>query len=93
LSKETGLQPGTAYPILLRLEHEGRVASRCQQQLPARQLPFDHSPVTAYREHDASGGLAGEVTGAAALREPHGGRILQFGDGQRGPVLPSRARR
>ena len=23
LSEETGLQPGTAYPILLRLEHEG----------------------------------------------------------------------
>jgi len=28
LSEETGLQPGTAYPILLRLEHEGWVASR-----------------------------------------------------------------
>ena len=28
LSEETGLQPGTAYPILLRLEDEGWVASR-----------------------------------------------------------------
>ena len=28
VSEETGLQPGTAYPILLRLEHEGWVASR-----------------------------------------------------------------
>ena len=30
LSEETGLQPGTAYPILLRLEHEGwwRAAGR-----------------------------------------------------------------
>jgi hypothetical protein len=28
VASETGLQPGTAYPILLRLEHEGWVASR-----------------------------------------------------------------
>ena len=30
LSEEAGLQPGTAYPILLRLEHEGWVSSRCE---------------------------------------------------------------
>jgi PadR family transcriptional regulator PadR len=28
LSEETGLMPGTAYPILLRLEHEGWLTSR-----------------------------------------------------------------
>src|SRR5271165_7334876 len=28
--------------------------ARRARQLPARQLPFDHSPVTVYREHDAS---------------------------------------
>jgi PadR family transcriptional regulator len=42
LSEETGLQPGTAYPILLRLEHEGWVASRWEdidpraEKCPAR---------------------------------------------------------
>ena len=34
LSEETGLQPGTAYPILLRLEHEGWVASRWEDVDP-----------------------------------------------------------
>ena len=29
-------------------------AARRAGQLPARQLPFDHIPVTVYREHDAS---------------------------------------
>jgi hypothetical protein len=31
-----------------------RTAARRARQLPARQLPFDHIPVTVYREHDAS---------------------------------------
>jgi len=34
LSEETGLQPGTAYPILLRLEHEGWVTSRWEDVDP-----------------------------------------------------------
>ena len=29
-------------------------AAQRARQLPARQLPFDHVPVTVYREHDAS---------------------------------------
>ena len=36
LSEETGLQPGTAYPILLRLEHEGWVTSRWEDVDPRR---------------------------------------------------------
>src|SRR6202035_1125068 len=41
LSEETGLQPGTAYPILLRLEHEGWVTSRWEDIEPraARSRP------------------------------------------------------
>jgi PadR family transcriptional regulator, regulatory protein PadR len=31
LSEQTGLLPGTAYPILLRLENEGWVTSRWEQ--------------------------------------------------------------
>jgi PadR family transcriptional regulator, regulatory protein PadR len=34
-SEEAGLQPRTAYPILLRLEHEGWVSSRCEDVGPA----------------------------------------------------------
>jgi hypothetical protein len=36
LSEETGLMPGPAYPILLRLEHEGWVTSRWEDVDPRR---------------------------------------------------------
>ncbi len=61
LSEETGLQPGTAYPILLRLEHEGWVASRWEdidpraEKRPARR----YYRLTAGSAVQASAALAG----------------------------------
>src|ERR1700753_2647643 len=39
LSQQTGLQPGTAYPILLRLEQEGWVTSRWEDIDPPAEKP------------------------------------------------------
>src|SRR5436305_2414415 len=61
LSEETGLQPGTVYPILLRLEHEGWVASRWEdidprtEKRPARR----YYRLTADGAFEASAALAG----------------------------------
>jgi DNA-binding PadR family transcriptional regulator len=71
LSEETGLQPGTAYPILLRLEGEGWVASRWEDidpramKRPARR----YYRLTADGAVQASAALAGaRRPKAAALR-------------------------
>jgi PadR family transcriptional regulator, regulatory protein PadR len=61
LSEETGLLPGTAYPILLRLENEGWVTSRWEdidpraEKRPARRY---YRLTTAGAAH-ASAALAG----------------------------------
>ena len=68
LSEETGLQPGTAYPILLRLEHEGQVTSRWEgvdpraEKRPARR----YYRLTAGGVVQASAALAGR--GARRIR-------------------------
>src|SRR5690349_24593863 len=59
LSEETGLQPGTAYPILLRLEDEGWVTSRWEDIDPH----VEKRPARRYYRLTGDG----EVEGAAAL--------------------------
>jgi len=54
LSEETGLQPGTAYPILLRLEHKGWVTSRWEDVDPRAE-----KRLTAGGAVEASAALAG----------------------------------
>ena len=77
LSEETGLQPGTAYPILLRLEHEGGGACGGAYFAPGgarrrargyhRLRPWGGAPARA-----AVGG-ARRPTGAALRRLAEGG--------------------
>jgi PadR family transcriptional regulator, regulatory protein PadR len=71
LTEETGLLPGTAYPILLRLENEGWVTSRWEDIDPR----VEKRPARRYYRLTASGAMQGSaaVTGArrprsAALR-------------------------
>jgi DNA-binding PadR family transcriptional regulator len=61
LSEETGLQPGTAYPILLRLEDEGWVASRWEEIDPreAKRPARRYYRLTAEGAGAASAALAG----------------------------------
>jgi PadR family transcriptional regulator PadR len=76
LSEETGLQPGTAYPILLRLEHEGWVVSRWEdidprvEKRPARR----YYSLTAGGAVEASAGLAG-------ARRPKGTALRRLAEG------------
>lgn len=60
LSEETGLLPGTAYPILLRLENEGWVTSRWEDIDPAA----EKRPARRYYRLTASG--ATQASGAIA---------------------------
>jgi PadR family transcriptional regulator PadR len=79
LSEETGLQPGTAYPILLRLEQEGWVTSRWEdidpraEKRPARR----YYRLTANGAVQASARLAGasRPSGAALRRLAEGGGV------------------
>ncbi len=65
LSEETGLLPGTAYPILMRLENEGWVASRWEDIDPhAEKRP----PRRYYRL--TAGGAAQASAAVAAARRP-----------------------
>jgi PadR family transcriptional regulator len=71
LVDETGLQPGTAYPILLRLEDEGWVTSRWEdidpraEKRPARR----YYRLTAGGAERASAAMAGaRRPSGAALR-------------------------
>jgi PadR family transcriptional regulator PadR len=72
LSEQTGLLPGTAYPILLRLENEGWVTSRWEdidpraEKRPARR----YYRLTAGGAAQASAAVAGaRRPKRAALRE------------------------
>ena len=56
------------HPLPGPLPHPGQhVPARRAGQLPARQLPLDHVPVSVYREHDAS---ARQPGGPSPLRLP-----------------------
>src|SRR6476660_7117483 len=73
LSEETGLQPGTAYPSLLRLEHEGWVASRWEDIDPRA----EKRPARRYYRLTASG--AAEASAAcAAARRPKGAALRRL---------------
>src|ERR1700684_4013966 len=76
LSEETGLQPGTAYPILLRLEHEGWVASRWEDIDPrAEKRP-------ARRYYCLTAGGAAEASAAlAGARRPKGTALRRLAEG------------
>src|SRR5580692_5798815 len=79
LSEETGLLPGTAYPILLRLENQGWVTSRWEdvdprtEKRPARR----YYRLTANGAVQASARLAGasRPSGAALRRLAEGGGV------------------
>ena len=76
LSEETGLQPGTAYPILLRLEHEGWVTSRWEDIDPRAQK----RPARRYYRLTAGGA----VQASAALpgaRRPKGTALRRLAEG------------
>jgi PadR family transcriptional regulator, regulatory protein PadR len=64
LSEETGLQPGTAYPILLRLEHEGWVTSRWEDIDPRT----EKRPARRYYRLTASGAVQASAALAGARR-------------------------
>jgi PadR family transcriptional regulator, regulatory protein PadR len=65
-----GLQPGTAYPILLRLEHEGWVASRWEDIDPRA----EKRPARRYYRLTASAALAG-------ARRPKGTALRRLAEG------------
>jgi PadR family transcriptional regulator PadR len=64
LSEETGLQPGTAYPILLRLEHEGWVTSRWEDVDPRA----EKRPARRYYRLTAGGAVQASAALAGARR-------------------------
>src|SRR5260370_23625445 len=67
LSQETGLLPGTAYPILLRLENEGWVTSRWEDIDPQA----EKRPPRRYYRLTAAGAAQASAAIAAA-RRPRG---------------------
>jgi len=70
LSDETGLLPGTAYPILLRLEHEGWVTSRWEDVDPREQK----RPARRYYRLTADGAIQASAAVANA-RRPRGAAL------------------
>jgi PadR family transcriptional regulator PadR len=64
LSEETGLLPGTAYPILLRLENEGWVTSRWEDIDPHA----EKRPARRYYRLTASGATQASAALTAARR-------------------------
>ena len=80
LSEETGLLPGTAYPILMRLENEGWVASRWEDIDPhAEKRP----PRRYYRL--TAGGAAQASAAVAAARRPSRAALRRLA-GEGGPA-------
>lgn len=76
LSEETGLQPGTTYPILLRLEHEGWVTSRWEDIDPQA----EKRPARRYYRLTASGAV--QVAAAlAGARRPNGTALHRLAEG------------
>ena len=71
LSEDTGLLPGTAYPILMRLENEGWVTSRWEDIDPhtEKRPPRRYYRLTAGGAAQASAAVAGaRRPSRAALR-------------------------
>ena len=64
LSEETGLLPGTAYPILLRLEREGWVTSRWEDIDPS----VEKRPARRYYSFTATGAAEASAACARARR-------------------------
>ena len=76
LSEETGLQPGTAYPILLRLEHEGWVTSRWEDVDPRA----EKRPARRYYRLTAGGAVQASAALAGA-RRPKGTALRRLAGG------------
>ena len=76
LSEETGLQPGTAYPILLRLEHEGWVTSRWEDIDPRA----EKRPAPRYYRLTAGGAVQASASLSAA-RRPKGTALRRLAEG------------
>jgi PadR family transcriptional regulator, regulatory protein PadR len=76
LSEETGLQPGTAYPILLRLEQEGWVTSRWEDIDPRA----EKRPARRYYRLTASGAVQASARLAAASR-PNSAALRRLAEG------------
>ena len=76
LSGETGLQPGTAYPILLRLEREGWVASRWEDVDPRA----EGRPARRYYRLTA-GGAAQASAALSGARRPTGTALRRLAEG------------
>jgi PadR family transcriptional regulator, regulatory protein PadR len=76
LCEETGLQPGTAYPILLRLEHEGWAASRWEDIDPRA----EKRPARRYYRLTA-GGAAQASAALAGARRPAGPALRRLAEG------------
>jgi PadR family transcriptional regulator, regulatory protein PadR len=70
LVDETGLQPGTAYPILLRLEDEGWVTSRWEDIDPRA----EKRPARRYYQLTAGGAVRASAAMAGA-RRPKGAAL------------------
>lgn len=70
LSEETGLLPGTAYPILLRLENQGWVTSRWEDVDPRA----EKRPARRYYRLTANGAVQAS-TAVAGARRPRGAAL------------------
>lgn len=73
LSEETGLMPGTAYPILLRLEHEGWLTSRWEDVDPRQ----EKRPARRYYRLTAGGAVQASAAVAGA-RRPRGAALRRL---------------
>ena len=76
LSEETGLQAGTAYPILLRLEHEGWVTSRWEDVDPRA----EKRPARRYYRLTADGAVQASAALAGA-RRPKDAALRRLAEG------------
>jgi PadR family transcriptional regulator PadR len=80
LSEETGLLPGTAYPILMRLERDGWVSSRWEDIDPRA----EKRPKRRYYRLSAEGAVQASAAVAGA-RRPSGAALRRLaGEGGRG---------
>jgi DNA-binding PadR family transcriptional regulator len=77
LAEETGLLPGTAYPILLRLENEGWVTSRWEDIDPHA----EKRPARRYYRLTASGAAQASAAIAGARRPSHAALRRLAGEG------------
>jgi PadR family transcriptional regulator PadR len=79
VSEETGLMPGTAYPILLRLENEGWVTSRWEDIDPHA----EKRPRRRYYHLTASGAVQASAAVAGARRPSRAALRRLAGEGGR----------